>query len=115
MQGNSDAHRFSLAYVQSCADESDGRIVGQCQAAIAEAVEAFGRVDVLLGSTSEAVIGSVEELSQNNQTITLVQDTFETNFFANVNIMKAALPVMRERKNGHIIMLTGISALMLTP
>lgn len=29
------------------------RVVGQCQAAIAEAVEAFGRVDVLLGSTSE--------------------------------------------------------------
>lgn len=29
------------------------RIVGQCQAAIAEAVEAFSRVDVLLSSTSE--------------------------------------------------------------
>lgn len=29
------------------------RVVGQCQAAIAEAVEAFGRIDVLLGSTSE--------------------------------------------------------------
>jgi len=39
----------------------------------------------------------------------LVQDTFETNFFANVNIIKAVLPIMRERKNGHIIMSTGIS------
>ena len=29
------------------------RIVGQCQIAIAEAVEAFGRVDVLLGCTNE--------------------------------------------------------------
>ncbi|KAF1961075.1 short chain dehydrogenase/reductase family protein-like protein [Byssothecium circinans] len=93
----------------------DGRVVGECQAAIAEAVEAFGRVDVLLGSTSEAVIGAVEELSQSSRTITLVQDTFETNFFSNVNIIKAALPVMRERKNGHIIMLTGITGHLGTP
>lgn len=57
----------------------------------------------------EAVIGAVEELAQSSRTITLVQDTFETNFFSNVNIIKAVLPTMRERKNGHIIMLTGIS------
>ncbi|KAF2688495.1 short chain dehydrogenase/reductase family protein-like protein [Lentithecium fluviatile CBS 122367] len=93
----------------------DGRVVGQCQAAVAEAVEAFGRVDVLLGSTSEAVIGAVEELAQSSRTITLVQDTFETNFFANVNIIKAVLPIMRERKNGHIIVLTGITGHLGTP
>lgn len=93
----------------------DGRIVNQCQAAIAEAVEAFGRIDVLLGSTSEAVIGAVEELAQSSRTISLVQDTFETNFFSNVNIIKAVLPVMRQRKNGHIIMLTGISGHLGTP
>ncbi|KAF2180302.1 NAD(P)-binding protein [Zopfia rhizophila CBS 207.26] len=93
----------------------DGRIVGQCQAAIAEAVEAFGRIDVLLGSTSEAVVGTVEELSQTSRTISVIQDTFETNFFANVNIIKAALPVMRQRKNGHVIMLTGITGHLGTP
>ena len=31
----------------------DGRIMGQCQAAIAEAVEIWGRVDILLCCTSE--------------------------------------------------------------
>jgi NAD(P)-dependent dehydrogenase (short-subunit alcohol dehydrogenase family) len=60
-----------------------------------------------------AVIGAVEELAQSSRTISLVQETFETNFFANVNIIKAALPVMRRRNNGHIIMLTGISVLLL--
>lgn len=93
----------------------DGRIVNQCQAAIAEAVEAYGRIDVLLGSTSEAVVGAVEELGQDNHTRSLVEDTFETNFFANVNVVKAVLPVMRARKNGHIIMLTGISGHLGTP
>ena len=93
----------------------DGRVVGQCQAAIAEAVEAFGRIDVLLGSTSEAVIGAVEELAQSNRTISLIQDTFETNFFANVNIIKSVLRSMRQRNNGHIIMLTGTTGHLGTP
>lgn len=57
----------------------------------------------------KAVIGAVEELAQSNRTISLVDEIFEINFFANVNIIKAILPVMRERKNGHIIVITGIS------
>lgn len=93
----------------------DGRIVSQCQAAVAEALEAFGRIDVLLGSTSEALIGAVEELAQSSRTMSLVEDTFETNFFANVNIIKSVLPSMRQRKNGHIIMITGISGHLGTP
>lgn len=85
------------------------RVIGQCQAAIAEAVEAFGRVDVLLGCSSETVMGTVEELSQNTRTMNLVRNQLETNFFSNVNIIKAVLPAMRDKKNGHIIMLTGTS------
>jgi len=87
----------------------DSRVVGQCQAAVAEAVEAFGRIDVLLCAASEAVIGTVEELAQSSRTISLVDEIFEINFFANVNIIKAILPAMRERKNGHMIVITGIS------
>jgi NAD(P)-dependent dehydrogenase (short-subunit alcohol dehydrogenase family) len=56
-----------------------------------------------------AIIGTVEELAQSNRTISLVDEIFEINFFANVNIIKAILPVMRTRKNGHIIVITGIS------
>jgi NAD(P)-dependent dehydrogenase (short-subunit alcohol dehydrogenase family) len=56
-----------------------------------------------------AVIGAVEELAQSSRTISLVDEIFEINFFANVNIIKAILPVMRERKNGHVIVITGIS------
>ena len=105
------------------------RVVGQCQSAVAEAVEAFGRIDVLLCAAGEgtcsrfsshelsvntsasAIIGSVEELAQSKRTISLVSEIFEINFFANVNIIKAILPAMRERKNGHIVVITGISKL----
>lgn len=98
---------------------------------MAEAVEVFGRVDILFCCTSVgtwyrssfqvyhdawfdwvciATIGTVEELGASQQTLTLVREQFETNFFGPVNIIKAVLPSFRERKNGHIILLTGISA-----
>ncbi|KAF1937267.1 NAD(P)-binding protein [Clathrospora elynae] len=93
----------------------DSRVIGQCQAAVAEAVEAFGRIDVMLCAASEAVIGAVEELAQSSRTISLVDEIFEINFFANVNIIKAILPTMRERKNGHIIVITGITGHLGTP
>jgi NAD(P)-dependent dehydrogenase (short-subunit alcohol dehydrogenase family) len=106
----------------------DARVVGQCQAAVAEAVEAFGRIDVLLCAASEGTVSSIHinllhingsssrdrgcrRVAQSNRTISLVAEIFEINFFANVNIIKAILPVMRERKNGHIIVITGISKL----
>lgn len=61
------------------------------------------------------MIGAVEELAQSSRTISLVDEIFEINFFANVNIVKAILPVMRERKNGHIIVITGITGHLGTP
>jgi NAD(P)-dependent dehydrogenase (short-subunit alcohol dehydrogenase family) len=61
------------------------------------------------GNRHVAVIGAVEELAQSSRTISLVDEIFEINFFANVNIIKAILPVMRQRKNGHVIVITGIS------
>ena len=51
----------------------------------------------------------MEELSSSTQTLTLVRDQFETNFFGPVNIIKTILPRFRERRSGHIIILTGIS------
>ncbi|KAK6433190.1 hypothetical protein LTR95_010634 [Oleoguttula sp. CCFEE 5521] len=93
----------------------DARNMGQCQSAVAEAVAAFGRVDVLFCCHSEAVVGTVEELSQSPRALTLVGEQFETNFFAPVNIIKATLPVFREKKNGHIVLLTATTGHLGTP
>lgn len=85
------------------------RTMGQCQAAIAQAVEAFGKLDILFCCSSEAVIGAVEELAASRRSQALIRDQFETSFFGPVNIIKAALPAMREQSSGHIITMTGIS------
>ncbi|MCJ1401382.1 hypothetical protein MMC11_004594 [Xylographa trunciseda] len=92
-----------------------GRIIGQCQAAIAEAVDTFGKIDILFCCSSEAVIGTVEELAASPRTLTLIREQFETNFFGPVNIIKAALPAMREKRVGHIIVMTGITSHLGTP
>lgn len=89
------------------------RNIAETQSAVAEALAAFGRIDILLICKSEALVGSVEELSQTERTQTLVRDQFETNFFGPVNVIKAVLPSMREKRNGHIVAVTGISELNL--
>ena len=93
----------------------DVRIMGQCQSAVAEAVQSFGRIDILFCCHSEVVVGTVEELSQSARTSTLVHDQFETNFFGPVNIIKATLPIFRSKENGHIVLLTAITGHLGTP
>ncbi|ERF74753.1 hypothetical protein EPUS_04922 [Endocarpon pusillum Z07020] len=93
----------------------DIRMMGQCQAAVAEAVYAYGRVDILFCCTSQAIVGTVEELAISNRTQTLVRDQFETNFFGPMNIIQSTLPNMREQKIGHIIVLGGITGHLGTP
>ncbi|MCJ1259924.1 hypothetical protein MMC24_007763 [Lignoscripta atroalba] len=98
-----------------CRVDYEFRNMGPCQAAVAEAVAAFGKIDILICCTSEAVIGTVEELAASQRTLTLVRQQFETNFFGQVNIIKATLPAMREKRTGHIIVLTGITSHLGTP
>lgn len=93
----------------------DGRFMGQCGAAVAEAVHVFGRIDIVLCCSSVAVVGSVEELgggaggkTPNLLSQNLVRDQFETVFFSQVNYIKAALPQLRGQRTGHILVLSSI-------
>ncbi|TAQ89248.1 hypothetical protein B7494_g2411 [Chlorociboria aeruginascens] len=86
------------------------RVMGQCGAAIAEAIGTFGRIDIMLCCTSE-----VEELSTSLSTQNLVRTQFETIFFSQVNFIKSVLPTLRSQNTGHIIILTGITGHIGTP
>ena len=96
-------------------DTNSHRVVGQCQAAVAEAIQAFQKIDILFCCTSEAVVGTVEELAATSRTMTLVRDQFERNFFGPMNMIKEVLPEMRSKTNGHIIVLAGITGHLGTP
>ncbi|KAL6719710.1 hypothetical protein ACLMJK_001631 [Lecanora helva] len=68
-----------------------------------------------VGLDGRSLIGTVEELAATPRTQTLVREQFETNFFGPVNVIKAALPQMRKKQSGHILILTGISGHLGTP
>lgn len=62
-----------------------------------------------------AVVGTVEELSTCPATLDLVRRQFEVIFFGHVNFIKAILPLLRAKHNGHIILLSGIYGHIATP
>ncbi|KAI5302778.1 hypothetical protein KEM56_000365 [Ascosphaera pollenicola] len=91
------------------------RRVHDCQALVAGAIEAFGRIDILLCCSSQALVGAVEELAATEVTRKLFRDQFEMNYFGPVNLMRACLPWFRKQRYGHIVSVGGITGHLGTP
>lgn len=67
-------------------------------------VRDHGRVDVLVNNAGFSVAGFAEDM-----TLDELRHQLETNFFGNVAMTKAVLPVMRAQKSGHIITVTSVA------
>ena len=82
----------------------------QARSAIATAVDAFGRIDVLVNNAGYGVLGAVEELTDDE-----LRRQFETNLFGALNVTRAALPHLRRQRSGHIVQLSSLSATVANP
>ena len=69
------------------------------QAAVAE----FGSLDVLVNNAGYATSASIEDLPEEE-----FRAQLDTNLFGVVNVTRAALPVLRAQRSGHIIQISSI-------
>ncbi|HET6554444.1 MAG TPA: oxidoreductase [Dyella sp.] len=73
------------------------------QNAVQAAVDAFGRLDVVVNNAGYGNLATVEEGSDDD-----FRAQMETNFFGTVNVTRAALPVLRRQRSGHIVQFSSI-------
>lgn len=72
-------------------------------AAVKNAVDTFGRLDVLVNNAGYGNVNAIEDTSLEE-----FRAQIETNLFGVINVTKAAIPVMREQKSGHIIQFSSV-------
>ncbi len=75
-------------------------------AAVQQAHEHFGRLDVIVNNAGYGQFGFVEELSEAE-----FRDQLETNVFGAMWVTQAALPLLREQGSGHILQVSSIGGI----
>lgn len=73
-------------------------------------VRDHGRIDLLVNNAGFSTAGFVEDTELHE-----LRHQMETNFFGNVAMTKAVLPVMRKQRSGHIVQVTSVGGRAAAP
>jgi NAD(P)-dependent dehydrogenase (short-subunit alcohol dehydrogenase family) len=80
------------------------------KAAVAKAVDVFGRLDVLVNNAGYGDTAPFEQVSSER-----FRALIETNFFGVVSTTRAAIPIMRKQKSGCILQISSVGGRLATP
>lgn len=78
--------------------------------AVADAMAAFGHIDVLVNNAGYGLMAAQEEATEDE-----IRRQIETNVFGVIHVTRAVLPHMRTRRSGHIINMSSVAGLAGTP
>jgi NAD(P)-dependent dehydrogenase (short-subunit alcohol dehydrogenase family) len=79
-------------------------------AAVRQAYEHFGRLDVVVNNAGYGHFGLIEEITEAE-----ARAQFETNVFGALWVTQAALPILREQGSGHIVQVSSIGGISAFP
>jgi NAD(P)-dependent dehydrogenase (short-subunit alcohol dehydrogenase family) len=79
-------------------------------AAVQAAVDAFGRLDVVVNNAGYGDVAPFEQLSADR-----FRAVMDTNFYGVVNVTRAALPIMRKQRSGCILQISSVGGRLALP
>jgi NAD(P)-dependent dehydrogenase (short-subunit alcohol dehydrogenase family) len=88
----------------------DVTVPDQREAAVAETLGRFGRVDVLVNNAGRTQVGAVEETTDEE-----LRSLFELHFFGPVALTRLVLPYMRRQGGGAIVQMSSVGGQTTAP
>ena len=79
-------------------------------AAVQVAVEAFGRLDVVVNNAGYGDIAPFEQVSSAR-----FKAVVDTNFYGVVHVTRASLPIMRQQRSGYILQISSVGGRLALP
>lgn len=70
----------------------------QVKKAIKTTIDTFGKIDVVVNNAGYYLVGSIEEISDEE-----FHKTIDVNLFGTVNVIRNAMPFLRQQNSGHIL------------